>query len=153
MIIDRKEIGKLTVAPEQAVRDAVEVIDSGGAQIAFVVEEDLRLIGTVTDGDVRRALLRGASIHDAIKTIMNPEFRSVHKSETLENGYTFMNRLGLRQLPIIDDQGLIASVIMRDTGAVENTINNTVVIMAGGRGTRLGGLTQNQPKPMLQIGD
>ncbi len=129
---------------------AIEVIESGGAGIALVVE-DLRLLGTVTDGDVRRALLTSASLTDSLEPYINRHCTTVGTCSPRAEVMDLMQARQLRQIPIIDDAGRLVGLhlLHEILGAMPKP--NWAVIMAGGKGTRLGELTKSTPKPMLKV--
>ncbi len=142
------------VLPSTHLVNAVKVIDENSGKTLMVVNEDERLLGTVTDGDVRRGLLNGVTLKDCVSEVMNraPKIGKMH--EPREILLKRMQEVDARQLPIVDEVGRIVAV-----EEVENLIdherpNNTrVLLMAGGVGTRLYPLTENTPKPMLKVGD
>ena len=144
---------ELLVSCDQTVRTVIGSIDRGRQKLVLVVDANSQLLGTVSDGDVRRALLRGLTLEANVTAIMN-------KHPTI--GTTMSTRDDLRQLmrskridvvPIIDDSRNIISVEFLDGPTLKRTFDNLVVLMAGGKGLRLLPLTQNLPKPLIRIGD
>jgi dTDP-glucose pyrophosphorylase len=129
----------------------MQVINDGGLEIAFVVDEDRRLVGTVSDGDIRRALLGGAKLDDGVLKFANRHCISVSlvagRSAVLDE----MRARGLSQIPIVDEQNRFLGVhMLREMiGGMERP--NWAVIMAGGRGERLRPLTNTIPKPMIKV--
>jgi dTDP-glucose pyrophosphorylase len=146
MKIDWRE---LTVQPEAPLLEALQVIDRGGLQFALVMSE-AKLVGIVTDGDVRRALMRGVTVNSPIKDAMNA--RPV--LGTLEEGPAGWRRKmrdhSIRHLPLTDAGGRMQRLISERTGA--DARDNWVVLMAGGLGTRLRPITEKIPKPMIDVG-
>jgi NDP-sugar pyrophosphorylase family protein len=128
----------------------VEIIDRGAAQIALVTESD-RLIGIVTDGDVRRGLLRGESLEATVTNIMQQDFRSLPASATAAEALAFMQRETLHQIPALDETGKVVHLFLLEDLIKPQRLPNSVVIMAGGEGKRLRPLTSNCPKPMLHV--
>lgn len=139
----------LVIGPGATVRDALAQIDHGGQQIALVVA-DGRLAGVVTDGDVRRGLLRGVGLDDPVSSVLNTSPATV--GPTAEQGEVdaLKSTLGVRYIPVVDDGALIDLIGPDERVAVE--LSTPVVLMAGGRGQRLYPLTKDIPKPMVPVG-
>ena len=133
------------------VRQCIEIIDNGQVGYAFVLNETEQLVGIVTDGDVRRALLRGVQLQDLVTEVMNRDFKWAASPAEMHESKAFLRRKGLRYLPELDDEGRIVSIISNDELAVPYSEDCSVVIMAGGRGVRLGDLTKKCPKPMIEV--
>lgn len=142
---------KVTVSPRATIREVLETIDQAAMQIALVVEED-RLVGTITDGDLRRAFLRGKSLDDFIDDIYNVSPVKGYLSQPKEDLLQMALAAGVKQVPMVDDQGLLVGVEVIDEYLRISEKPNTVVVMAGGLGTRLRPLTENTPKPLLKVG-
>lgn len=147
-----RDVSEYCVVPSCAIRDAVAVIDRGAAQIALVADESGRLIGTVTDGDVRRALLRGENLDAQVALIMRRQFRSVKATATEDEVLRMMRRETLHQIPAIDELGRVTQLHLLEDLLKPKALVNPVVIMAGGEGKRLRPLTETCPKPMLRVG-
>ncbi len=142
------------VVPGQSIREALLKIDTTGGKLALVVDETHRLLGTVSDGDIRRALLKGLALSDTIEKCMCRDPRTARVGDCPEMILATMRREKLHQVPILDELNRVVGVeILDDYLALPATRENWVVLMAGGLGTRLGELTKNLPKPMLQVGD
>jgi dTDP-glucose pyrophosphorylase len=136
------------------IKDAAHALDRSSLQIVLVVEADDTLIGTITDGDIRRALLRGDGL-EAPAAAIAKRSPFVVTREVPENAVlTIMTANRIRQLPIVDDERRVVGLHIRDeVDARQIARPNTMVIMAGGKGTRLRPHTERCPKPMLQVGD
>lgn len=147
-----KEISQYLVEPTCSVKEAVEVIDRGAEQIALVVDKAGRLIGTITDGDIRRALLRGETLDNPVHKIMHREFRALPATATQEDALELMRHHTLHQIPALDDQGRVVGLFLLEDLTKPKTLPHPVVIMAGGQGNRLRPLTDICPKPMLRVG-
>ena len=140
------------ITPDTTLREALERIDRAGSRIALVVDAQRRLLGTLTDGDVRRGLLRGLSLTEKVTTAMHVGPTCADASEDRPSILAKMRRLGLHQLPIIDASGVVVGLEVVDDYFATPARHNWVVIMAGGLGTRLDELTRDVPKPMLKVG-
>lgn len=140
------------VRPDATVRDAIVAIDSSALQIALVVQEDLRLLGTITDGDIRRGILRGAALEEPATKVMNPLPTVAKDSDSVADIRRLMELRSLHQVPVVDDEYRVTRLVTLSGLLKPERIENAVVLMAGGLGRRLGALTRNCPKPMLKIG-
>ncbi|HEV7229274.1 nucleotidyltransferase family protein [Brevundimonas sp.] len=140
------------IAPDATLRDALRNIDATGAGIALVVDPDRRLVGTLSDGDIRRALIRGENLDGPCGAFANvaPATASAEMDPASRLG--LLRSRKLRQLPLIDDQGRVVGLSTVSDFLEMPERTEAVVIMAGGRGTRLAELTANTPKPMLKVG-
>ena len=147
------DLKKICLTADTSVLTAMEIIDQGASQIALVIEDCQRLVGTLTDGDIRRGLLHGASLEDPVEQLMNRQFRFVRSSDDHEAVLNTMRRDLLRQIPVLDEQGRVVQLFLLQELLNPPYLSNAVVIMAGGKGTRLRPHTENCPKPMLPIGD
>lgn len=148
-----KEWQHLLIAPESSVRDALRSIDEGGVQIVLVVDEQRRLLGTLSDGDVRRGLLAGASLDTRVSEIMHRRPTVALDTDPRPAIFAKMRRLGLHQLPVVDAENRVVALHTVDDMVLPEKQQNPVVIMAGGLGSRLKELTRSVPKPMLKVGD
>lgn len=140
------------IPPTAIIVDAIRCIDRGGYQIALVVDEQQTLLGTITDGDIRRALLRGLPLSAEVSGIMNCNPYTISQDTPKTEQLRIMRVRGIHQLPLVDAQGHVTGLSRIDDLLSSGQRPNPVVLMAGGLGTRLRPLTEKMPKPMLAVG-
>lgn len=140
------------LSPQATVRDALAMIDRGRGATCLVIDGNGRLVGTVSDGDIRRGLLRGETLESPVSAVMFDRPLIAPQGASNEELLGLMRAREVRTLPIVDAEGRLTGVrSLRDLLAA-NERGNWVVLMAGGRGQRLMPLTQSTPKPMLPVG-
>ena len=137
---------------EATLQDAIRSLDRSSQQIVLVVDRDGVLVGTVTDGDIRRGLLRGIGMDDSLATVVHRDPMVLPQGIDRHAALQLMRTNGLQQLPVVDERRRVVGLHLWNTLDAPEARPNTMVVMAGGRGTRLYPHTENCPKPMLQIG-
>jgi dTDP-glucose pyrophosphorylase len=148
--VSRDLVGKISVVSDSTVREVITAIDRGSLQVALVIELG-RLIGIVTDGDVRRGLLRGETLDAPVVKIMRRDFRSLPESASTAEALALMQRESLHQIPALDEAGRVVHLFLLEDSIKPQRTPNSVVIMVGGEGKRLRPLTYDCPKPMLHV--
>ena len=147
-----KDWQRVLVGADTKIRDTMRVIDQGGARIAIVADQAGRLLGTLSDGDLRRALLGGAQMDDPVGGIMEDEPTSVPDATPRDDMLSLMRRTGLQQIPLVDGERRVTGLATLEDYFRPAPRPNWVVLMVGGLGSRLKELTQSTPKPMLALG-
>lgn len=143
---------EILINKNQTLLDTMRVIDAAALQFAVVVDERRHLLGTVTDGDIRRGILRGEGLDVPITSVMNDNPTSAKIGQRPYKYKQLMRAKQLKQLPIVDNKNKIIDILFMDSLSV-STNKNTVILMVGGLGSRLRPLTNEIPKPMLKVGN
>ncbi|MHB9020438.1 MAG: nucleotidyltransferase family protein [Halothiobacillus sp.] len=138
--------------PEDSIRRAIEVIDQGAKQIALVVDAEERLLGTVTDGDIRRGILRHLALESPIAQVMNVRPRTLPSNYLRAEALQLLGSAQVMQVPIVNEAGVLVGLETLTDLLKRPRLENPVFLMAGGFGTRLRPLTDTCPKPMLPVG-
>jgi dTDP-glucose pyrophosphorylase/predicted transcriptional regulator len=133
------------------IKIAIEQINKVGIKIALVLDENYRLLGTISDGDFRRGMLSGLTLEDTVEKIMNKNPRTVNQGTSRLEILKLMNDTKILQIPIVDRNNFVIGLHLWDDISVQAKHSNIMVIMAGGKGSRLHPQTENRPKPMLLV--
>src|SRR5690554_107549 len=144
---------KALVNSDASLEQAIEVLDKAALRIALVVDASDRLLGTLTDGDVRRALLKHLPLETPVNQVMNGQPKTAEQSWTESRILAVMEQHELLQLPLVDAEKRVVGLANLHDILNKHRHDNPVFLMAGGFGTRLRPLTNNCPKPMLKVGD
>ncbi len=148
-----KNIDDIIVKESSSILEVLQIIDKSSKQLALVVDDYQKLLGTISDGDIRRALLKNISLQESVKDIYfkSPTVASVNDSkETIIN---ICRTKKIHQIPIVDNYGNLIGLEILDELISKDQKPNKVILMVGGLGTRLRPLTENTPKPMLKVGN
>ena len=148
-----KNIQNIKLTVNATIKEALQIIDGGAMQIALVVDENDKLLGTLTDGDIRRGFLKGLDLNSSIESIIFKTPTIAKISDTKEEILKLALSKKLHQIPVVDDDGKILGIQEIEELVKPKEKTNKVVLMVGGLGTRLRPLTENTPKPMLKVGN
>jgi dTDP-glucose pyrophosphorylase len=147
------------VSPDVTIRETLARFNKTEG-IALVVDKDRHLIGTVTDGDVRRAVLAGISLEAPVRKLLDQRGKTPYRKPVTAPVGTpsgdllhIMNERGIRQIPLLDEQGRVVDIALMQEVVKSYELPLKAVVMAGGFGKRLLPLTEGMPKPMLPVGD
>ncbi len=144
---------KTLIPPTTSIIEAMRQIDQVALQILLVTDKDKVLLGTITDGDIRRAILKGDSLEAPIESVMNTRPTAFTVDESMEDMLVAMRLLKISKVPVVDHKNRVVGLEFLSELLRPTPKDNPVILMAGGLGTRLGSLTQHCPKPLLQVGN
>lgn len=143
----------ILVSPHTKSVEAIKLLEKSGMQIVLVVDDAGKLLGVVTDGDIRRAILGGRSLEEPVEKVMCATPVVAKEKDGEDKILEEMRRKGLNNIPIVDESGRVTGLRSIMDMVSPRKRDNLVVLMAGGLGTRLRPLTEQCPKPMLEVGD
>lgn len=144
-------LSKLLLNSRASIRKALKAIEAGGVQLAIVVDTQGRLLGTVSDGDIREALLLNLSMNEPIENFMNKNPTVAQLGTPREDILSLMINRSLRQIPIVDKDGIVRGLELVEKLLSFPKRSNQVVLMVGGLGSRLRPLTNETPKPLIPV--
>lgn len=147
------QLWRTTLVPlGSTIQQAIHSLETSSMQIVLAVSEGNRLAGTLTDGDIRRAFLKGLKLNSVIDDVIHRNPLAVPAEISRDLVLQIMQINKIRQLPIVDQEGVVIGLHIWGTIFAPKAIENMMIIMAGGKGTRLRPHTENCPKPMLDVG-
>lgn len=154
-----RDIEPFCASPESTIRDLIALIVHNRGGVALIVDSDRHLLATVTDGDIRRAILHGIDLDAKVTVLFDGTVPRPHKRPiTAPDGMPaiqilrLMGEHAIQHVPMIDETGRLVALTLLSSFVRDQELPLRAVIMAGGLGTRLRPLTQETPKPMLEVG-
>jgi dTDP-glucose pyrophosphorylase len=153
MIRSKDELEKLTALPNETIKVCMVKIDKNKKGSLVIVDEAGFLLGTLSDGDIRRAILGGKLIEDEIQSIFNDHPTKYFDHEIDAISFEILQEKKISIVPIVNEANFLIGIQTAEKGHKFGPISNHVVLMVGGEGQRLGELTKNTPKPLLVVGD
>jgi dTDP-glucose pyrophosphorylase len=151
--LEKKLWEKSILKFNSSINEAIISLNTSSCKIAIIVSENNTFIGTVSDGDIRRSLLKGLNLESPISSIVNRTPLICSPSFSLESISKLMTENKIQQIPIVNESGKVVGLHLWEEIIASPIRSNIIFIMAGGRGKRLGFHTEKCPKPMLQVGN
>lgn len=147
-----KDYQKYLISTHATIKDALVSLNdlSNDTLVLFVQNDNQQMIGTLTDGDIRRYLIRGGNLNDSVQLVMHKDFHFVQKDTPLSVIHEYKEK-NLTLIPCLDDEKYIIKII--NLKVKKSLLPVDAVLMAGGKGERLRPLTEKVPKPLLHVGD
>ena len=145
------DIKSICFSELKSVKDAMKVLNSNALQILLAVDNQNKLVGTLTDGDIRRGLLKGLSLENPINYFMNRNFRFKYENQSEQKVKEYMLDQKIMRMPVLNSSNEVVDLILIEEIEKEKYKRKPVLIMAGGQGKRLRPFTENCPKPMLKV--
>lgn len=142
---------KAVMKKEATIAEAIQRLNEAGLKILLVTEDDGKLVGTISDGDIRRGLLRGLVLSSEIENIIHKDAMVVPLDMSRDVVIQIMTANKIQQVPIVDEENRVIGLHLWDELNTKKQRDNFMVIMAGGKGSRLYPQTENCPKPLLLI--
>lgn len=149
-----------TVSQNCSIQGAVAKMDENRLGIVLVTDDEKHLVGTITDGDIRRAILARIDLKDPLKVILDRKLGTEYEKPLFglvvqgkQSHLDLLKKHNLSHLPILNESSQVVGLVTSDEFVVDSFDSVDVVVMAGGRGTRLLPLTRDLPKPMLSVGE
>ena len=141
----------VVIETEKSLLDAINVLNKTGLEIVLVCDENYRFSGTVTDGDIRKGLVRGIVLSDPISTVVNENASAVTKETDKRTITNLFKNFFFKAIPIVDSKNYLVGCHFAHNYGLPEVEMPPLLIMAGGFGTRFGDLTKTTPKPLLKI--
>jgi dTDP-glucose pyrophosphorylase len=154
-----ENLNKYIVYQNENIRDAIKKMDEGGIGFVVCVGKNENVIGVISDGDFRRAVLSGISLDENVLKITNKDFKYLTKGYLKKDATDLFRDTVVQHIPVLENGKLVEIITeeafydIRGDEKSKNVLNIPVVIMAGGKGTRLDPFTRILPKPLIPLGD
>lgn len=148
-----KAVEKFLLKWNATIDDAIKLLDRVGGLICIVIDDNGRAVGTITDGDIRRAVLKNVSLRSSLEEVVQRNFVSVEEGTSRNASIRLMRECKLKCIPVLNSAGKPLQLHVANQYSANPALPNHAVLMAGGKGTRLFPITRDIPKPMLSVGD
>lgn len=146
-----KSFQDVLIEPSMLIIDAIKTLDKTALQILLIVDSNGKLQGTVTDGDIRRGILRDIDLNEPVSKVMNITPITIDQSLEHEAAVNLMRKRSIHCLPVVDTNGCVVGLETESHLLWQGIEETCVVLMAGGKGMRLRPLTESIPKPLLEV--
>lgn len=146
------EIDKIKLSPKSSIKEALQVIGNQRVRLGLIVDKKGKFLGVISDPNIRKALINGASVNDSIAQIYTKKPITISQNTSEDELFALAAKTDIYDFPVLDKNGRVVSIKSVATALSRAKFSNNVVLMAGGLGTRLAALTKNTPKPMLKVG-
>ena len=154
---NKVDLAKILIPPDRSIREVMRMLDASGLGIALVVDGERHLQATITDGDIRRAILTSVDLDGPVTALARragwPAPLTALAGTSASEMIRLMRQAGVRHLPLLDADGRVVDVVRLGDVEPSGELPLTAVVMAGGFGMRLRPLTNDLPKPLLPVGD
>ena len=140
---------QVCISPSSSILEAARILEETSTRIVLVIDENSKLLGIVTDGDIRRGLLTGVSAKESCEKVLNTSPRTVGPEGRVEELLRLTSGGDANAIPIVSNDGTVRGIWVSHGG--QQRLDNTVVIMAGGKGMRLRPITSEIPKPLVSL--
>jgi len=158
--MDNKNLKKLLIYQDSTIKEAMKQLNESGEKILFVINKKGQLKGTVTDGDIRRSIVNDSQLETPIFSVMANNYISISNkiNDKKQLALNLMKKHNVEKIPVLNDNNEVINVIswidfINKNNIKKSTYKNPVVIMAGGKGTRLEPFTKILPKPLIPLGN
>jgi dTDP-glucose pyrophosphorylase len=152
-VINEKTWKRSLMSPLGSIEEAIKILNDSSLRIVLIVDSDFKLMGTVSDGDIRRGLLKGLAINSPISEVVNQKPIVISENFPKEEVLKIMSENKVFQVPVIGEDLRLVDLFLWEELYSPTARDNTMVIMAGGKGSRLLPKTAKIPKPMLRLGE
>ncbi len=143
---------KTLIGPENSIKDALKILDKWALRVVLIVDDKQRLLGVITDGDIRRGILSGLSIEESVVKVMNKNPTVANANTEKKELIALMKSLDILFIPLVEKDKVVGLQTLH-TSTLNKKKDNPIFIVAGGFGKRLKPLTNDCPKPMLKVGE
>jgi dTDP-glucose pyrophosphorylase len=144
--MELSSLNKVTLKIPANLKDAVVKLNESGLKILCVVDKSNRLLGTISDGDIRRSLLKNIKLNETVERVLNKKPITIYEDKDFLKVHEILTKNKISGIPVIDRSNKLKDLI---TSLDKDSIKNFVYIVAGGRGKRMMPLTAENPKPLL----